>query len=137
MSEENKALFREFIDGMNSRDIGFIDRVVAPDFLDHNKPPGQAEGVQGMKDAMATFFQGFPDLKLTVNQLVAEGDIVAACMTTEGTQTGVFMGIPASDKKISITEMHMVRVADGKVVEHWGLADAMTMMQQLGVMPND
>ena len=86
---------------------------------------------------MQMFFDSFPDLKVSINQIVAEGDLVSAAMTTEGTQTGVFMGIPASDKKISITEMHMVRVADGKVVEHWGVTDAMGMMQQLGVMPED
>ena len=56
-------------------------------------------------------------------------------MTTEGTQTGEFMGMPATGKKISITEMHMVRIANGKAVEHWSLANAMAMMQQLGVIP--
>ena len=90
-----------------------------------------------MREMLEMFFAGFPDLKVTLNQVIAEGDLVAGAMTTEGTQTGVFMGIPASDKKISITEMHMVRVADGKVVEHWGVTDAMGMMQQLGVMPED
>jgi predicted ester cyclase len=56
-------------------------------------------------------------------------------MTTEGTQTGEFMGIPASGKKISITEMNMVRIANGKAVERWGQANAMAMMRQLGVIP--
>lgn len=60
---------------------------------------------------------------------------MACHITTEGTHQDEFMGIPATGKKISITEMHMVRVANGKAVEHWGLANAMAMMQQLGVIP--
>ena len=92
-------------------------------------------GIDGIKQMMNMFYSAFPDLKVTVNQLVAERDLVVGHMTTEGTQAGELMGIPASGKKISITEMHMVRIANGKAVEHWGLANAMAMMQQLGVIP--
>ena len=137
MSAENKAVFQQFVDGMNNKDIDKIEQIMPPDFVDHDQPPGQKPGPQGRRETMQMFFDSFPDLKVSINQIVAEGDLVSAAMTTEGTQTGVFMGIPASDKKISITEMHMVRVADGKVVEHWGVTDAMGMMQQLGVMPED
>ena len=90
-----------------------------------------------MKDMMQMFLSAFPDLKATINHLVAEDDLVTGHMTLEGTQTGEFMGIPGSDKKISITEMHMVRIVDDKATEHWGVVDSMTMMQQLGVMPED
>ena len=84
---------------------------------------------------MNMFYSAFPDLKVTVNQLVAERDLVVGHMTTEGTQTGEFMGIPASGKKISITEMNMVRIANGKSAKRWGQANAMAMMQRLGVIP--
>ena len=84
---------------------------------------------------MNMFYSAFPDLKVTVNQLVAERDLMVGHMTTKGTQTGEFMGIPASGKKISIAEMNMVRIANGKAVERWGQANAMAMMQQLGVIP--
>ena len=137
MSEENKAVFQQFVDGLNNKDVDKIEQIMAPNFVNHDQPPGQKPGPDGMREMLEMFFAGFPDLKVTLNQVIAEGDLVAGAMTTEGTQTGVFMGIPASDKKISITEMHMVRVADGKVVEHWGVTDAMGMMQQLGVMPED
>jgi len=122
---------------MNNKDAGFVDRIVDPNLVDHDPARGQAAGLQGLKDLMDMFFVAFPDLKVTLNRVVAEGDTVAGAVTTEGTQTGDFMGIPASDKKISITEMHMLRIASGKMVEHWGVADGMTMMQQLGVMPED
>ncbi len=135
MSEENKALMQQFIDGMNAQDDSFIDRLVDPNYIEHDPEPGQAPGAEGLRDLMKMLFSGFPDIKGTVNQMVAEGDVVAVALTTSGTHNGDFMGIPATGKKISITEVHMVRLSGGKMVEHWGLADGMTMMQQLGQMP--
>ena len=137
MSEENKALFRQIVDGMNAKDLSFVDRIVDQNIVDHDPSPDQAPGPEGFRDMLQMFFAGFPDLKVTINKLIAEGDTVVGAVTTEGTQTGEFMGIPATGKKISITEVHMVRFVNGKAVEHWGLADAMTMMQQLGVVPTE
>jgi steroid delta-isomerase-like uncharacterized protein len=137
MSAENRALFQEFVNGMNKKDASFVDRLVDPDFVDHDPAPGQAPGLQGIKDLMQMFFTAFPDLHVTVNRLVADEDTVAGAVTTVGTQDGDFMGIPKSGMKISITELHMMRIANGKMVEHWGVGDGMTMMQQLGVMGED
>ena len=137
MSEENKAMFRKFVDAMNNKDTSIVVDLLADNYVDHDAPPGFPPGAQGMKDMMEMFFTAFPDLKITINQLVAEGDIVVGAMTSAGTQTRDFMGIPPSGKKMSITEMHMVCVADGKAVEHWGAADSMTMMQQIGAMPSE
>jgi predicted ester cyclase len=122
---------------MNKKDASFVDRLVDPNFVDHDPAPGQAPGLQGIKDLMQMFFTAFPDLHVTVNRLVADEDTVAGAVTTEGTQDGDFMGIPKSGMKISITELHMMRIANGKMVEHWGVGDGMTMMQQLGVMGED
>jgi len=138
MSEQNKACFQQFIDGMNAKDPDFVDRFstrISSNFIEHDPEPGVEPGIDGIKQMMNMFYSAFPDLKVTVNQLVAERDLVVGHMTTEGTQTGEFMGIPASGKKISITEMNMVRIANGKAVERWGQANAMAMMQQLGVIP--
>ena len=135
MSEENKALFRRFLEGMNSHDISVIDQVIDPSFINHDPMPGQDDGIQGLKDMMQMFYTGFPDLKVTLEQIVAEGDLVVGRVITEGTQSAVFMGIPASDKKISLPEMHMIRIANGKAVEYWGVVDSGLMMQQLGVIP--
>ena len=106
------------MDGMNAHDVTFIDRLVDPNFLDHAPAPGQADGLQGLRDLRVMFFTGFPDIKVTMNQVIAQGDIVAGAMTTEGTHTGDFMGIPATNKKVSFTELHMVRIANGKMTEH-------------------
>ena len=135
MSGENKALFQRLIDGMNAQDPNFLDRLLYPNFIENDPQPSVEPGIEGMRQMMGMFFSAFPDLKVTINQLVTEEDLVVGHMTTEGTQTGEFMGMPATGKKISITEMHMVRIANGKAVEHWGLANAMAMMQQLGVIP--
>ena len=136
MSEENKALFRRFIDEVvNKHNVDVIDELMEPNFIEHNLPPGAAPGVAGMKQFMGMFFSAFPDLKSTVGEMVAEGDKVVGFMTTTGTHKGDFMGIPASGKQFTMSEIHMVRIANGKAVEHWGLADDMAMMQQIGAIP--
>ena len=137
MSEENKALYRQFIDGMNAKDTSIIDRLMHPIFVDHDLPPPQAPGAEGMREMMEMFFSAFPDLTATLDLLLAEGDLVTGHMTTSGTHTGEFMGIPATGKKVSFSRVHTVRIADGKAAEHWGVADAMTMMQQLGIIPEE
>jgi predicted ester cyclase len=136
MSEENQALFRRFIDDvMKNKNVNAIDGLLAPDYIEHNPIPGQPPGLDAMKEFMGMFFAAFPDLDSTIDLLVAEGDIVAGRMTTTGTHTGDFMGIPATGKRVSYTETHIVRIANGIAVEHWGNQDDMAMMQQLGVIP--
>ena len=137
MSAENKALFQAFIDGMNNQDYTFIDRLIDPNFVDHDPAPGQAPGLQGIKDLMKMLFTAFPDIHVTIDHVVADGDTVAGAVTTTGAQDGDFMGIPKSGKKISMREVHMMRVTDDKMVEHWGLGDGMSMMQQLGVLDQE
>ena len=120
---------------LNAKDMATMESLIADDFVDNDAMPGMALGRQGMIDMMGTFVGAFPDLNVVVDHWVAEGDLVAGVMTTKGTQTGEFMGMPASGKKFSVREMHMVRVANGKMAEHWGLANEMSMMQQLEFMP--
>ena len=120
---------------LNAKDIATMESIIADDFVDNDAKPGMAPGRQGMIDMMGMFVGAFPDLNVVVDHWVAEGDLVAGVMTTKGTQTGEFMGMPASGKKFSVREIHMVRVANGKMAEHWGLANEMSMMQQLEFMP--
>ena len=120
---------------LNAKDTATMESLIADDFVDNDAMPGMAPGRQGMIDMMGMFVGAFPDLNVVVDHWVAEGDLVAGVMTTKGTQTGEFMGMPDSGKKFSVREMHMVRVANGKMAEHWGLANEMSMMQQLEFMP--
>ena len=120
---------------LNAKDMATMECLIADDFVGNDAMPGMAPGRQGMIDMMGMFVGAFPDLNVVVDHWVAEGDLVAGVMTTKGTQTGEFMGMPASGKKFSVREMHMVRVANGKMAEHWGLANEMSMMHQLEFMP--
>ena len=135
MSEQNKAVFEKLMSALNAKDMATMESLIADDFVDNDAMPGMAPGRQGMIDMMGMFVGAFPDLNVVVEHWVAEGDLVAGVMTTNGTQTEEFMGMPASGKKFSIREMHMVRVVNGKMAEHWGLSNEMSMMQQLGLMP--
>ena len=135
MSEQNKAVFEKLMSALNAKDMAAMESLIADDFVDNDAMPGMAPGRQGMIDMMGMFVGAFPDLNVIVEHWVAEGDLVVGVMTTKGTQNGEFMGMPASGKKFSVREMHMVRVANGKMAEHWGLSNEMSMMQQLGLMP--
>lgn len=136
MSEENKASFRRFIDEVvNKKNLAVIDELIDPDMLDHNPAPDVPPGIEGMKQFMSAFVGAFPGLHSTLEYLVAEGDLVAGRMTTTGTHQGEFMGIPATNKKVTFSEMHIVRISNGKAVDHCGISDNMSLMQQLGVIP--
>ena len=135
MSEQNKAVFEKLMSALNAKDMAAMESLIADDFVDNDAMPGMAPGRQGMIDMMGMFVGAFPDLNVVVEHWVAEGDLVVGVMTTKGTQNGEFMGMPASGQKFCVREMHMVRVANGKMAEHWGLSNEMSMMQQLGLMP--
>ena len=135
MSEENKALYQKFIaEVIGKKDLAVLDKLVAPNFVDHNPIPGTPATREGMKQGISMLFSAFPDLQSPITFLVAEGDLVVGHHTTTGTHQGEFMGIPATGKKIQVDEIHIVRIVNGKAVEHWGLLEDMAMMQQLGVV---
>ncbi len=134
MSEANKALVRRFVDQViNGHNLNVMDEFASSDIVDHAAEPGAAPGLKGMKQFLGPWFAAFPDVNSAINQIVAEGDMVVVYVTTTGTNTGEFMGIRPTGKSITMAEMHMVRIANGKFVEHWGVVDAAALMQQLGV----
>ena len=138
MSEENKALFRQLIDRViNEKNADAVDDLVDASIMDHSPVPGQTPGIAGIKEMFNMLFTGFPDLTTSIDLLVAEDDLVVGHFTTSGTHQGELMGIPATGKKVSFTETHIMRIANGKAVEHWGNADDLGMMQQLGVIPTE
>ena len=139
MSEENKALYRSFVEEIiNKYKINEMGKFIAEDFVDLTPPPGidLEPGLAGMQKMMGMFLSAFPDLHSTIDDLVAEGDKVVGLMTTTGTHKGDFMGIPATGKQINFKEIHTVRIVNGKAIEHWGIAEDLKMMQQLGVVPS-
>ena len=132
---KNTAVMKRFYDEVvNQGKLDLIDELVADNFVDHEETPGIPADKAGLKTFMTAFRSAFPDLKFTVNDLAASGDKVWVYITITGTHKGTFMDIPATGKQISVNGFDIVRFADGKAVEHWGLTDSMTMMTQLGVM---
>lgn len=135
MSEQNKATFIAICDIFNHGSLSNIEAMMTNDMIDHDLPPGIDQGIAGFKQLVGMYRSAFPDLRSDVEQIIAEGDLVAVRLVTTGIHTGPLMGIPATGKQINIQEFHIGRFVDGQCVEHWGLVDMMTMMQQLGVMP--
>ena len=136
-TEQNKALVNRLVEEvLNQHDLSVIDEIVSLDFVEHEAlPPGMPSGREGSIALFSMLLNAFPDFYATVEHLIAEGDQVVLHMTWTGTQEGEFMGIPPTGNRISIGVIDIIRVADGMLVEHWGVMDQATMMQQLGVMP--
>ncbi len=120
---------------VSSGDLDALDDLVAPDYVDHGAPPGLPPGLEGLKASMAAFRAGFPDAHVTVEDQVAEGDMVASRITWGGTFEGEFMGMEPTGKKAEVGGITIHRLAGGKLAEEWDVHDMMGMMQQLGVIP--
>ena len=136
-TEQNKAMARQMIEDIFSRgDLSRVDEYLAPDFVEREElPPGLPGGREGVKQLTAILRSAFPDFKASIDDLVAEGDKVVIRQTWRGTHKGEFMGVPPTGKSVSFGVIDILRIAGGKVVEHWGLMDSMSLMQQLGAGP--
>ena len=137
-TEENKAQFRRaYEELLNQGNLAIADELVAPDFINHEAPPGRNRGPESMRGVATMLRTAFPDLHFTIEELVAEGDIVAGRLSMSGTHEGPLMGMPPpSGRAVRQEHMHFVRYRDGKAVEHWGVRDDLGMMQQLDVIPD-
>ena len=135
-AEENKAVIRRWIEAYNERDLEAEAAVLAPGLVVHvSATPGPLEGLEAWRQFSGSFAEAFPDLRLTVQDIAAEGDTVAARVAFHGTHRGEFQGIPPTGKEVAFSSMEFNRVADGKVEEHWVELDLLGLMQQLGAIP--
>lgn len=132
--EENKNIIRRYQNIYNSNNLDALDEVVSKDLLTPKIMPGIPTGIEGAKAAHRIMLAGFPDYQTVIDDLFAEGDKVAVRITMSGTHKGSFMGIPPTGKHVSFTGMYIARIADGKIVEHWGEEDGVSLLQQLGVL---
>jgi steroid delta-isomerase-like uncharacterized protein len=134
--DDNKAILRTYVETIfNQKRVDRADDLVAPDYLDHAALPGQAPGLEGAKQKWAMYLAGIPDLRVTIEEMVAEGDKVAVRRSYEGTHQGELLGIPAIGKHLQLGGISIFRLAGGKIAEHWEQLDRLTLMQQLGVIP--
>ncbi len=117
---------------LESRDLATVDRYFADGFVSHNTPPGLPEGVEGVKRFFEMFRDAFRDLEVSIDEIVSEEDRVAVATTVRGTHSGDLMGLAATGRRVSVTGVDIVRLEDGKIVEHRGLTDTVGLMRQLG-----
>ena len=135
-AEDNKALVHRFVDEVQSRgNFELIDEICSPEYVNHSAPPGIPADREGIKIVTAMFRGAFPDSYFTVEDMVAEGDKVATRKTFHGTHEGEFMGIPPSGRTVTMGLIDIVRISEGRVVEHWSMGDNFGMVRQLGVVP--
>jgi predicted ester cyclase len=134
--ETNKAVSRRWIDVFNERDNVAEADVRGPDYIAH--APASLEPAPLDSDAwtrfLSGFVEGFPDLRITVEDAVAEGDLVAQRVHFAGTHTGEFQGLPPTRKKVEFSGLELNRFVDGRVAEHWFQLDALALLQQLGLV---
>lgn len=133
--EENKHIVRRYQEIYNSNDLDALGEVVAEHLMMPKVMPGLPPGLAGAKRVHETTLIGMPDWHTTIEDLIAEGDKVVARITMRGTHTGDFWGMPPTGNKVSFTGIYIVRIQDGKIVEHWGEEDGVALLQQLGFMP--
>ena len=132
-TEANKALIRRlYEEAANRGNLNAFDEILASDFTTHEDlPPEMPTGPEGAKQLFAMLRGAFPDLHVTIEDQIAEGDKVAVRTTFAGTQRGDFMGIPPTGRRVRYAVVDFFRIADGRVAEHWGLSDMAGLMQQL------
>jgi steroid delta-isomerase-like uncharacterized protein len=129
--ESNKALYRRVLECINKGDAEGLDALISPNLVDHNPEPEQGPGLGGFKLWMNSARTTFPDLKVTLEDLIAEGDKVVGSVTWSGTQRAEFGDIPPTGKQVTFPAIHIVRIADGKIAEWWGVGDMRQLVGQL------
>ena len=131
MTVSNEAIYRRLIEeGFNQGNLAVVDELVAPGAVEHQR--GSGDGIEGTKKVITYLRSAFPDFKLTIDELVVSGDKVWARQKGGGTNLGTFAGHPPTGIKAFIDVIDVIRIEDGKIVEHWGVPDQLGMMMQLG-----
>jgi steroid delta-isomerase-like uncharacterized protein len=121
---------------INAGDIDGLGDQMAEDFVEHDVVPGLEPNKDGVKQMFQMYRAAFPDLRMDAEDVLASGDKVVARVRATGTQQGEFMGLPATGKSVDVQLIDIIRFGeDGLAREHWGVFDALGMMQQLGAIP--
>ncbi len=135
-TEQNKSIVRRWVEeGWNKGNPAVIDQLYAPDYIQHEPPPETVNSSDALKQYASMLLTAFPDLHLTIEDLIAEGDKVVWRLNSKGTHKGPFMGIPATGKTASITGIVIFRLENSRIMEGWVNIDTLGLLQQLGVIP--
>lgn len=112
-----------------------MDKYITANLKENDPMPGQKPGIAGIKDMVNMMKASYPDMKSTIDYIGVDGDMLTASYHMTGTNSGSMMGMPATNKKVNVHGIDIVKWENGKFTEHWGVFDAMAMMQQLGLAP--
>ena len=132
--EENKAIVRRYQEFYNTNNLNGLEEVMVFNVRMPKIMPNMPDGLEGAKAVHEKTLIGMPDFRTEIQELIAEGDKVVARVIMTGTHTGDFYGTPATGRRVEFTGIYIVRIADGKIVEHWGEEDGVSLLQQLGVL---
>ena len=139
-SELNKMNFKRlYEDIFNQGHLDAADELIALDIIEHQAQPGVDPAAQGrelVKQIARFYHAAFPDLNISIENMIADGDRVAGRVTITGTHRGELMGIPPTGKHVQFGSIDIIRYENGLAVEHWGETDGMGLMQQLGAVPS-
>ena len=134
-ARENKALVQRYIETVwNVGDLAAIDVMVDPDVVNHADPKPMP-GRDRWRHAVLHLRGAFPDIRITIRQLVAEDELVVAYVGMRGTHQGTLAGVAPTGKVIAWEEMHLFRVRDGRIAEQWAVFDSLSLLRQLGAVP--
>jgi steroid delta-isomerase-like uncharacterized protein len=134
---DHSATMRRTYDLINAGDIDGFGELIAKDFVEHEEMPGLAPGKAGVLELMRAYRAAFPDMRMEPADVIAGGDKTVARVTVSGTQDGEFMGMPPSGKSVEAQLIDIMRFDDrGLVCEHWGVMDMLSLLQQLGALPD-
>ncbi len=134
-TETQKTIERIPLEVLNNGQFGLLDQIVTTDFVNRTAQPGVPPTREGFKQSMTALKTAFPDLHYTIDDSIESGDRIVHRLTASGTMKADFMGMPATGKRATWTEIHIGRVANGRLAEHWGIVDQLGMLVQLGVVP--
>ena len=135
MTTDKRMVERIPLEVLNKGNFGLIDEIMATDYVDHLAQPGVPKTREGFKQTAIALRMAFPDLHYTIDDSIESGDRIVHRVTASGTMKGDFQGMPATGKRATWTEIHIERVANGRLTEHWGLIDQLGMLVQLGIVP--
>jgi len=134
-AEESKAVMRRFWEVWEQGNIDLLDELLAPEYINHTlATPDLPPGPEGVKEVVSMFHSAMPDLRVVVEDMIAEGDKVATRYALEGTHKAELFGATPTGRQLSIKSMTVERVSEGKIIEHWRVTDELGMMRQLGAI---
>jgi predicted ester cyclase len=133
-TETQKVIERIPLEILNNNRFELIDELYSTDYVEHTPTPGVAPTREGFKQTAIALKKAFPDLRYTIEDVIESGDKIVHRLTASGTMKADFLGIPATGKHATWTEVHIGRVANGRLTDHWGVVDQLSMLVQLGVL---